>query len=651
MSYPTQRVDDSLGFERERSTRQPTANPIADPKPQQLESCGQHEHHGSHDHLALIYESADEQFETALPFIKRGLERGEKCLYIVDETDRDEILGRLREAGVETDTARETGALTVWTAEESYLRNGAFDADDMVDLLTGLIDDATSEYDGLRITGEMSWATDGGCPHTELIDYENKLNRLLPETDMIALCQYHRAQFPADTIQKVLKTHPHIVYDDIACKNFYYTPPEEFFGPEQLKRENDRMMGTLLDRTKANNRLHENQQYLERQNQITGDPNRSFEEKLQSLFELGCDRFDLEFGALSRIDPTTETIEIEAASDDHEQLSPGTAIPLAETYCKLTTDTETTIGVTTPQNAGVEGTIAHETVGVEAYLGARIELENSADRTFFFVSSDPREQPFTDAERTFHELMTQWVAYELDQRQREHALEESNERLEQFAYAASHDLQEPLRMVTSYLQLLESRYGDEFDDDGEEFLAYAVNGADRMRGMIDGLLTYSRVETRGNPIEPIDLGPVIDDVREDLQLCIEERGAKISTGHLPRVEGDASQLRQVFQNLLSNAITYSGEQEPQIEIDSRRRGGEWVLSVTDNGIGIDHDDQERVFTVFDRLHSRHEYEGTGIGLALCQRIVERHGGEIWVESEPGDGATFSFTLPAVARTA
>ncbi|QLK25872.1 PAS domain S-box protein [Natrinema zhouii] len=225
-------------------------------------------------------------------------------------------------------------------------------------------------------------------------------------------------------------------------------------------------------------------------------------------------------------------------------------------------------------------------------------------------------------------------------------LEESNKRLEQFAYAASHDLQEPLRMVSSYLQLIESRYADALDEDGEEFLQFAVDGADRMRDMIEGLLAYSRVETQGDPLEPVDLDSVLESVLADLRLQIEETDAELETDTLPRVEGDASQLRQVIQNLLSNALEYSGDSSPRISVDAERRGREWVISVSDEGIGIDPDDQDRVFEVFQRLHSREEYSGTGIGLALCQRIIERHGGEIWVDSDPGEGATFSFTLPA-----
>ncbi|WP_276256298.1 PAS domain-containing protein [Halomontanus rarus] len=228
-------------------------------------------------------------------------------------------------------------------------------------------------------------------------------------------------------------------------------------------------------------------------------------------------------------------------------------------------------------------------------------------------------------------------------------LEESNERLEQFAYAASHDLQEPLRMVSSYLQLLEKRYADTLDEDGEEFIEFAVDGADRMRAMIDGLLQYSRVDTRGDSLESVDLDAVFADVHQDFHVKIEEHDAEITAEGLPRVVGDAGQLRQLFQNLLDNAIEYSGDDPPRVHVSAERRGDEWLIAVSDEGIGIDPEQVDRVFEVFQSLHSHGEYDGTGIGLALCERIVERHGGDIWVESEPGEGATFSFTLQAVSN--
>ncbi|OVE82910.1 sensor histidine kinase [Natronolimnobius baerhuensis] len=224
-------------------------------------------------------------------------------------------------------------------------------------------------------------------------------------------------------------------------------------------------------------------------------------------------------------------------------------------------------------------------------------------------------------------------------------LESSNERLEEFAYAVSHDLQEPLRMITSYLQLLEQRYEDDLDDEGEEFIEFAVDGAERMRSMIDGLLDYSRVQTQGDPFDTVDLDDVLDDVLTDLQFRVEESNAEIEREPLPTVEGDRSQLRQVFQNLLTNAIDYSGEDPPRIYISAERDGPAWTISVSDNGIGIDPSDAERIFGIFERLHSIDEHTGSGIGLAVCKRIIERHDGTIWVDSEPGSGSTFSFTLP------
>ncbi|QSX00736.1 MEDS domain-containing protein [Haloterrigena alkaliphila] len=925
-------------------------------------------HHDT-DHFALLYEDRDEQFAAVVPFIREGLERGERCVYVADDNTVDEVLEAMRARGIDVDAALESGALSVHTEDETYRRTGEFDREAMLAFWEETLADATADgFEGVRAAAEMTWALEGDDAHFEQVcEYEELLNPLYDGEEYTVCCQYNRNRFPADVLHDVLKTHPFLVYDDTTvCQNFYYTPPEEYFGPDRPSRELDRKLATVVDRTQTQTTIETREQYqrelyetiadsnssfgekieellrlgrerlgleigyftktndddtfeiveavggheiiepgvtdslretycekllaspgtisvrnaaergwtddpayerfgldayfgttvhvggeeygtlcfaaetpreerfssaertflemmakwveyeLERQrrerflresyritadpdrdfdekleqllelgreqfglemgglnhlpswggefrlekgvglgvgpeeelwsnpgyghfcrrtvetedpvamadvrgtdwqddqiyrefgltsylgtrvmngskpygtfwfgsteprdrpfsetertfielmgqwvsyelererreqyqrtlSRIAADPNRSFEEKLDDIFELGRERFDLEIGGLAQIDPTADSFEVEATKGDHDQLVPGAEVPLSETYCRTTVGDETVTDVTDPERSGFGNTLAYEAFGVETYLGTRIELDNEPDRTLFFVSTDSRGREFTDAERTFHHLMAQWVKFELDRKQRERALEESNERLEQFAYAASHDLQEPLRMVTSYLQLLEQRYADAFDEDGEEFLEFAVDGAERMRDMIDGLLEYSRIETRGDPFEPVELDTVLDDVLADLQLQIDETDAEIAAAELPRVTGDASQLRQVFQNLLNNAIQYSGDEPPRVHVYANRRGREWVISVRDDGIGIDPEDQDRVFTVFDRLHSRDEYEGTGIGLALCQRIVERHGGDIWVDSEPGEGSTFSFTLPA-----
>ncbi len=229
---------------------------------------------------------------------------------------------------------------------------------------------------------------------------------------------------------------------------------------------------------------------------------------------------------------------------------------------------------------------------------------------------------------------------------RSEELARSNRDLEQFAYVATHDLQEPLRMVSSYLQLLERRYKGKLDSDADTFIGYAVEGASRMKHLIDDLLAYSRVSTRGREPVPTDCNVVLDHVLANLQIAIQDSQASVTREPLPTVQGDSVQLEQLFQNLVANAIKFHGDQPPEVRIAAKREGREWVFSVRDNGIGIDPKYFERIFVIFQRLHTREDYPGTGIGLAVAKRIVERHGGRMWVESEPGQGATFFFALPA-----
>ncbi|MBN1516286.1 PAS domain-containing protein [Candidatus Sumerlaeota bacterium] len=224
-------------------------------------------------------------------------------------------------------------------------------------------------------------------------------------------------------------------------------------------------------------------------------------------------------------------------------------------------------------------------------------------------------------------------------------LQRSNAELEQFAYIASHDLQEPLRMMTSFIQLLQRRYHGKLDAEADEYITFAVDGAIRMQRLINDLLAYSRVGTRGGEFESVDCGQIVQAAMDNLHLAIEESQARIELDSLPTLLADPSQLTQLFQNLLANAIKFRGENTPEIRIEASESGGGWRFCVRDNGIGIALDARERIFQIFQRLHSREEYEGTGIGLALCQRIVLRHGGRIWVESEPGKGSAFFFTLP------
>lgn len=200
-------------------------------------------------------------------------------------------------------------------------------------------------------------------------------------------------------------------------------------------------------------------------------------------------------------------------------------------------------------------------------------------------------------------------------------------------------------MVSSYTQLLAQRYEGQLDDKAQKYIAYAVDGALRMQQLIEDLLTYSRAGTRGGPLGVVDSRSALASAIQNLAKAIEESAAVITQGELPLVRGDAPQLTQVLQNLLSNAIKFHGEAPPRVHVSAEDRGREWVFSVKDSGIGIEPQYKDRVFIIFQRLHTRQEYPGTGIGLAVCQRIVERHGGRMWLESEPGKGSTFFFSIP------
>jgi light-regulated signal transduction histidine kinase (bacteriophytochrome) len=200
-------------------------------------------------------------------------------------------------------------------------------------------------------------------------------------------------------------------------------------------------------------------------------------------------------------------------------------------------------------------------------------------------------------------------------------------------------------MVASYTQLLARRYKDKLDEPAQEFIGFAVSGAQRMQAFIQDLLRYSRVGTRGRPFERLDLGEIVGRVLENLRFAINEKNAEVTVGELPSVEGDRLQLTQLFQNLISNALKFSADRPLKIDVKAVQKDGVWEFTVSDNGIGLAPEDADRIFVIFQRLHTRQEYEGTGIGLAISKKIVERHGGRIWVESRKGEGATFHFTLP------
>jgi signal transduction histidine kinase len=231
-------------------------------------------------------------------------------------------------------------------------------------------------------------------------------------------------------------------------------------------------------------------------------------------------------------------------------------------------------------------------------------------------------------------------------RQSEEELSRSNAELEQFAYVASHDLQEPLRMIANYTQLLAERYRGKLDEQADKYIAYSVDGATRMQALIQDLLRFSRVGNQQIEPKATQCHAIVEQALKNLQAAVIESGAAVNWNNLPVVMADSAQLTQVFQNLIANAIKFHGVETPMIQIDSEKKEHEWVFAVTDNGIGIPAESWQDIFVIFRRLHTRTEYAGNGIGLSICKKIIERHGGKIWIEAQAKPGCRFKFTLPS-----
>ncbi|MFA5822947.1 MAG: ATP-binding protein [Thermodesulfovibrionales bacterium] len=269
------------------------------------------------------------------------------------------------------------------------------------------------------------------------------------------------------------------------------------------------------------------------------------------------------------------------------------------------------------------------------FLGRRINNRDVTDRKM-------AEEELKKYREHLEESVKQRTA-ELETRT--HELARSNADLQQFAYAASHDLQEPLRTVAGFVKLLEKRYKGRLDEKANEFIKYICEGVDRMQLLIKDLLIYSQVDTKERVFKPTNCSVALESAIRSLRSAIEENEAEVTYVSLPTVMADASQMSRLFQNLIGNAIKFHDRKTVRVHVSAERKGDEWIFSVSDNGIGMDPEQADRIFVIFQRLHSKEQYPGTGIGLAICKRIVERHGGRIWVESEQGKGATFYFTIP------
>jgi len=431
----------------------------------------------------------------------------------------------------------------------------------------------------------------------------------------------------------------------------YYPPLETWFEVRAYPSPSGLSVyfHDITDRVEHRQRLAGREEALRDAYAIVGDRERSASDKIQALLGVVRRTLETDVGMLSRTNLATGRHVVEAVAGDQPGPEPGDELDLAAApCCRQVAQTGEPMALHHVREQAPD--LSGGALDLEAYLGVPVRVDEETYGTFNFYSREPRKAPFTEWQGTFASLLADWTGNELEQEKRAQQMRRSNRRLatttrrlERFARAASHDLKEPARTVASQLQLIEDRFGAALGEEGRELLGFAQQDARHMRDMVRGLLAYARIEGRETQRVPVDLESVVDDAWAGVEVPVRE-DLEVIVGQLPVVGGDPVQLRTLFTNLFENAIRYS-DQAPRIETEAEAEGGRWRISVEDEGVGIPQAHHERVLDPFERLEPVSEGGGAGLGLAICQRIVDRHDGELEVASTPGEGSTFSFTLP------
>ena len=601
-------------------------------------------------------------------FLQQGLERREKILYFSHAHPRETILGYLQDTGTDVTPYLESGQLNVQTFNELLRLNGPFTPDTLIAWLKKKSALAHKEgYSALRITGEMTGLMQEILSLPQTLEYEAKLNFLTPNSRCLLLCQYDQRCSDPDLLLEVLRTHPQVLISTERYENLYYIPPHQYLEGSSEDKLQIWIEG-LVDRKQAAETLQENERIFRSVVEQTTDGIMLFDEQGKIV------KWNKAMEQLSNISSKEalgqDAWDIMLLLTDPERKTPANRQRLQRSIRELQTQHRHNAGKRTMEQEifrqdGTSRTALLSFFTIKTrrgfMMGSTIRditeqkrtaaiLRKHRDHLEELVKEHTSElnRRVEEVERlnsAMANLLEDFQATNTQLKKTHTQLRKSNQELESFAYSVSHDLRAPLRSIDGFSHILQEEYAAELSAEAFQYLNIVRENAQEMGQLIDDLLTFSRLSRKGINKQLLRPTPLVKELFQELLRLQPDREVKFHLSELPACEADPNLLKQVWTNLLSNALKYTRERDvAEIEVGSCEKNGQSSYFIKDNGVGFDMAYADKLFGVFQRLHRAEDYEGTGVGLALVQRIVRRHGGRVWAEAEPDKGATFYFTI-------